>query len=343
VNGLPNGTRLEAVGRLTPDQVTAITALVEEASEADGVGPLSEHVMLHLRYGGDQPARNLLLWQDDAQLGAYAHLDVTDPVDGPSAEMVVAPSLRRRGLGRALITAALEQADGRLRLWAHGGLAEASLMAEHLGFQRGRVLLQMRRSLLAPIPALERPPGVTLRTFQPGVDDEAWLAVNARAFADHPEQGAWTLRDLRQRMSEDWFDPAGFFLAERDHVLVGFHWTKVHGQQPAANPDTHPHGADHGHEHGADHGHEHEHGHGADHGHEHGHEPIGEVYVVGIDPSAQRIGLGRELTLIGLRYLRSLELRQVMLYVDESNTGAIRLYESLGFSRWDVDVLFRHG
>jgi mycothiol synthase len=182
VNGLPDGTRLEAVGRLTPDQVAAITGLVDEATEADGVGPLSEHVMLHLRYGGDPSARNLLLWWDDAQLGAYAHLDVTDPVDGPSAEMVVAPSLRRRGLARALITAALEEADGRLRLWAHGGLAEAALMAEHLGFQRGRVLLQMRRSLLAPIPAVELPAGVTVRTFQPGADDEAWLAVNARRF-----------------------------------------------------------------------------------------------------------------------------------------------------------------
>jgi mycothiol synthase len=333
VNGLPDGTRLEAVGRLTPDQVAAITTLVDEATEADGVGPLSEHVMLHLRYGGDQPARNLLLWQDDSQLGAYAHLDVTDPVDGPSAEMVVAPSLRRRGLGRALIGAALDQTDGRLRLWAHGGLAEASLMAEHLGFQRGRVLLQMRRSLLAPIPAVELPDGVTVRAFQPGLDDEAWLTVNARAFADHPEQGTWTLRDLHQRMSENWFDPAGFFLAERDGMLVGFHWTKVHGHKPDGRPDARS----------DDHDHALDDGNGHDHGQDHGHEPIGEVYVVGIDPSAQRIGLGRELTVIGLRHLRSLGLRQVMLYVDESNTGAIKLYESLGFSRWDVDILFRHG
>ena len=49
-----------------------------------------------------------------------------------------------------------------------------------------------------------------------------------------------------------------------------------------------------------------------------------------------------DLTVIGLQYLRGLGLQQVLLYVDESNVAAIRLYESLGFSRWDTDVLFRH-
>jgi mycothiol synthase len=307
-------TRLEAVGRLTPSQVATVIALVDDATAADGVRPLSEHVMLHLRYGGDESTRNLLVWQG-SELAAYAHLDVTDPVEGASTEMVVAPALRRQGFGRALISAALERAGGPMRLWAHGGLAEASLMAENLGFQRIRVLFQLRRSLVAPLPAVTLPVGVTVRTFQPGVDDEAWLALNARAFAGHPEQGAWTLDDLQHRIAEYWFDPAGFFLAQKvidgAPKLVGFHWTKVHGR--------HKHGAD-----------------------DHGHEPMGEVYVVGVDPTAQGMGLGRDLTVIGLEYLRGLGLQQVLLYVDESNVAAIRLYESLGFSRWDTDVLFRH-
>jgi mycothiol synthase len=323
------GTRLETVGRLTPTQIATVLALVDDATEADGVRPLSEHVMLHLRYGGDESTRNLLIWQESA-LAAYAHLDVTDPVEGASAEMVVAPALRRQGFGRTIITAALDQAGGPLRLWAHGGLAEASLMAEHLGFQRIRVLLQLRRSLSAPLAPSSLPEGVRVRTFQPGVDDEAWLALNARAFAGHPEQGAWTLDDLHHRIAEHWFDPAGFFLAEKtvDGVpqLIGFHWTKVHGHDAHDAHLVHTHGTVSAHSHSGD----------------HGHEPIGEVYVVGIDPSAQGMGLGRELTVIGLRHLRALGLHEVMLYVDESNVGAIRLYESLGFSRWDTDVLFRH-
>jgi mycothiol synthase len=316
----PVDVRLETTGRLSAEQASAVTTLVEEATDADGVRPLSEHVMLHLRYGGDQPARNLLAWQG-SRLVAYAHLDVTDPVEGPSAEMVVSPAFRRQGFGRALIEGALAQTGGPLRLWAHGDLPEASLMAERLGFRRVRVLWQMRRSLFAPLPRLEPPAGVQIRTFVPGADDEAWLALNARSFADHPEQGTWTIADLHQRMSERWFDPAGFFLAERDGKLVGFHWTKVHGSRPGPHTHAHPH----------------------DHSDEHGHEPIGEVYVVGVDPAAHGLGLGRLLTVVGLRHLRAKGLLDVMLYVDESNTAAIKLYESLGFGRWNTDVLFRHG
>ena len=151
--------------------------------------------------------------------------------------------------------------------------------------------------------------------------------MNARAFADHPEQGSWTRPTSQQRMAESWFDPAGFFLAERAGELVGFHWTKVHGRRHDEHTTTTTATTD---------------AHGHTHADGHGHEPIGEVYVVGVDPSAQGLGLGRELTLIGLRHLRALGLHQVMLYVDESNTPAIKLYESLGFSRWDVDVLFRY-
>ncbi|MGN6333379.1 MAG: mycothiol synthase [Motilibacteraceae bacterium] len=319
--------RVEVVQRLDPAVLPAVTDLVEAATDADGVSPLSEHVALHLRHGGDVGALNVLVWAGDGReagsLAAYGHLDATDQVEGASAELVVDPARRRRGYGRTLVRTLLEHApDGRLRLWAHGRGSSAAELSRALGFVVVRELWQMRRPLHTALPAPSLPEGVTLRTFRPGEDDEAWVALNARAFADHPEQGTWTLRDLRRRMAEPWFDPEGFFLAERATPqgprLVAFHWTKVHG------------GAEH---------HEHE-GIGP-HSHEaHGHDAIGEVYVVGVDPAEQGHGLGRAMTLVGLRHLRHRGLPTAMLYVDAGNAAAVAVYTALGFTTWDVDAMF---
>jgi mycothiol synthase len=242
---------------------------------------------------------------------------VSDAVAGSAAEMAVHPDHRRHGLGRALVEAAVEESpDGRLRLWAHGEHPAATALAHRLGFERTRALFQLRRSLLTPVPAPELPAGVRMRAFRVGKDEAAWTRVNARAFAEHPDQGRWTERDLRLREAEPWFDPAGFLLAERksDGALLGFHWTKVHGADPLDGPGTHDS--------------------------EHAHTPIGEVYVLGVDPDAQGLRLGPALTLAGLRHLRGRGLTQAMLYVDESNTRAVRLYEGLGFTRWSTDICF---
>ncbi|MEP6462819.1 MAG: mycothiol synthase [Frankiaceae bacterium] len=314
--------------RLSGDEVQQVLALVDAVTEADGVRPLSEHVMLHLRYGGDEPGRNLLVRAGDELVG-YAFLDTTDAVEGSSAEIAMTPAHRQNAIARELVEALVDQTpDGRLRLWAHGQQAAnsslARSLAQSLGFERERVLWQMRRSLFAPLPAPEFPPDVVLRTFLVGRDESAWIEVNNRAFAHHPDQGHWTVEDVRRREAEPWFDPAGFFLAERAGRLVGFHWTKVHGGS-GSGPGTRT-GERTGEQTG-----------------EHGHEPIGEVYVVGVDPDAQGQRLGPALTLVGLARLRGKGLAQAMLYVDESNTAAIKVYEELGFTRWDVDVNYRRG
>src|SRR5919206_5245637 len=196
-------------GTLGPDDVRQVEALLRAATDADGVQPLSEHVWLHLRHGGEGRDLNLRLVVDGVVAG-YAHLDPTDPVAGPSAEVVVHPGHRGRGFGRLLVQAALDAAPGhQLRLWSHGDHPAARALARSMGFSVVRRLEQWRVSLRVPLPEAPLPPTIRLRTFRPGQDDEAWLALNAAAFAGHPEQGAWTLSDLRARMAEDWFDPAG--------------------------------------------------------------------------------------------------------------------------------------
>lgn len=324
-------------GELTPSSVAEVLALVSGAHASDGVAPLSEDALLHVRHGhtghdgasqdedtgeragqeGPGSTRDFLLRLPDGTLAGYAQLVLAEaeaeaggepPGTVWSGELVIHPGHRNRGLGTALAAALTGGDDGRdVRIWAHGDLPAAAALAKSSGFARVRSLWQMRLSLAgAMLPAPAFPAGVTLRTFRPGQDEEAWLAVNGRAFAHHPEQGSWTRQDLALREAEPWFDPDGFFLAERDGELAGFHWTKVH----------------------------------ADGGE--GGTPIGEVYVVGVDPARQGGGLGRALTLAGLAHLSELGLAAVLLYVDESNTAAVRMYAGLGFTRWSTDVMYQY-
>jgi mycothiol synthase len=320
--GAQRSVPVEIVERRSPapDEVAEVLALLSAATEADGVTPVSEPVLLDLEHARDPRARHFLARRGGV-LAGYAHLDVTDLVEGPSAELAVHPEQRGRGVATALVealeAASSRDADGRLRLWAHGRHSLAVALAHGRGYVEERVLWQLRRSLLSHLPAPPLPDGITLRTFRPGEDEPAWVRVNNRAFADHPDQGGWTVADVAAREAEPWFDPAGFFLAERAATgeLAGFHWTKVHHAH-AHDPADAAQGA------------------GSP-------PPIGEVYVLGVDPSARGLKLGPALTVAGLRYLRGRGLSQVLLYVDESNTRAVRLYEGLGFRKWDADVQFR--
>ncbi|MGW2701203.1 mycothiol synthase [Streptomyces sp. NPDC001340] len=222
---------IETFSALDPDRAEAVLGLLAEAAHVDGQQSVSEQGRLQLRGGARPGVSHLLLTVGDELVG-YAQLEDTDPVEAPAAELVVHPAHRGHGHGRALGSALLAASGKRLRVWAHGGHSAARHLAQVLGLTLFRELRQMRRSLTdleLPEPVL--PPGVTVRTFEPGKDDAAWLAVNAAAFAHHPEQGSLTQRDLDDRKAEPWFDPAGFFLAERAGELAGFHWTKVHAEE----------------------------------------------------------------------------------------------------------------
>ncbi|MDG4784108.1 mycothiol synthase [Micromonospora sp. WMMD961] len=303
----PTSDQVTRTDRLAAGEIADVLALASTAADTDGASPLDEHVLLRLR-DPDAPALHLIARADDGTLTGYAHLDTTDPVGGIGVELVVHPAYRRRGTGRALARGVLASATGPLRAWAHGDHPSAAALGVDLGFTRARVLWQLRRPLAAPLGEPGLPDGVALRAFRPGADDAAWLTLNARAFSEHPEQGRWTSDDLRVRLAEPWFDPDGFLLAEETGTgrLLGFHWTKVHERPGSAR--------------------------------------IGEVYVLGVEPTAHGGGLGRALTTAGLAYLRDRRgLDRVMLYVDESNTGAVALYERMGFARWSAHINYHLG
>jgi len=287
--------------------------MAHRCEEADGIAPFNEHTTLGLSRPASPGRMHFVVRQDDAII-AYAGAEVVG--DGGEAELAVDPEHRGRGVGTALlaeILAWLETDITHLRVWAHGDRPASSAFASAHGFERARVLFQFSRDLadfpwpaawpegigrnwpVGDAPAAGLAPGVRLRPFRTGVDEEAWLRVNAAAFADHPEQGRWTGEDLAARQAETWFDPDGLIVAEDEEGLAGFHWTKVE-------------------------------------------DGLGEVYVLGVDPRAQGTGLGRTLTLAGLAHLAAHGIREVDLYVDESNPKAVKLYRSQGFALARTDV-----
>jgi len=241
-----------------------------------------------------------LLATDGSVITGYAQLSA----EPSTAEVVVAPAHRRHGTGSALVAQVL-RADPDARVWAHGNGVAAQGLARWLGLVSRRELWQMRLDLDdAQLAEVVVPQGIRLRTYLPEVDDDAVLAVNNAAFAWHPEQGGWGADELARRRGEAWFDAEGFFLAvDDDDRLLGFHWTKVHP----------PEGSD---------------------------PALGEVYIVGVSPQAQGRGLGRVLTLVGLRHLRSKGLPTALLYVESDNTAAVHTYTKLGFTKYHVDVAY---
>ncbi|MFC7309384.1 mycothiol synthase [Streptomyces monticola] len=292
---------IQTLDALTSEQAEAVLALIAEAARTDGQQAVSEQGRLQLRGGPRAGVSHLLLSVED-QLVGYAQLEDTDPVEAPAGELVVHPAHRGRGHGRALGAALLGASGKRLRVWAHGGHSAARHLAQVLGLTLFRELRQMRRPLDQDAIAEPAVPAeVTIRPFVPGQDDTAWLAANAEAFAHHPEQGALTQRDLDDRKGEPWFDPAGFFLAE-----------SAAGELLGFHW-TKVHEA----------------------------ERLGEVYVVGVRPAAQGSGLGKALTAIGLRHLAALGLPTAMLYVDADNKAAVSVYERLGFTTHETDLMYR--
>lgn len=299
---------------LAADEQQAVRELVTAATDFDGVAPVGEHVLREL--GHDRTEHLLATGPRPDATGAadtvIGYLNLSPPRDGGvgMAELAVHPQARRRGIGATMARAALARTGGRNQFWAHGTLEAARATASTLGLVPVRELVQMRRSLRdigGPVPLV---PGVQVRTYRGTSDDAELLRVNNAAFAQHPEQGRWTEAELAERRGEPWFDPEGLFLAfgapDSDQAgrLLGFHWTKVHPDQSG----------------------------------------LGEVYVVGVDPSAQRRGLGQMLTAVGIeslaRRLADAPEPTVLLYVESDNAAAVRTYQGLGFSTHSVDTAY---
>jgi len=295
--------RVEVKREMGRADIAAVADLLEAASEVDGHPPLDEHQWLDLVNGGRHDFAGLVAWEPghDHPVG-YAQ--ITCEAAGTrqatwALEWVVDPHHRRPDLGiaRTLVDAALGLVAEAGGGHVHMWVPKPTDATDDIAAAVGFRRGRELRQLRRPLPIGDQPT-VAVRAFVPDEDEAAWLEVNNRAFQWHPEQGGWDLATLRSREEQPWFDPAGFLLYEQDGTMAGFCWTKVHA-------DSEP--------------------------------PLGEIYVVAVDPGFRGLGLGRALMVAGLDHLGRLGLEMAMLYVDADNAGALHLYETMGFTTDHVD------
>jgi mycothiol synthase len=289
---------------VAPAELVTATRLHDEAEAADGHASLGDAVWRDLERPVAQDSAGVVATDDDRAVG-FAYVYRSDNVSPRHWEAGVVTHPDRRGgeVETALLDRAVDHVRGAggglVVLWVFDPDEGADRAADATGFRRQRDLYRQRVALpLAELPSW--PAGIEVRPFVPGQDDAAWLDVNNRAFTGHPEQGGWVEDTLARRMAEPWFDPKGFLLAFDADGLAGFCWTKVH---PATATDP----------------------------------ELGEIFVIGVDPSRQGTGLGRALVVGGLASLSERGVTTGMLFVDADNEEALRLYGSLGFTTSRVD------
>lgn len=286
-----------------PAASAAFHDVARAAAAVDGYEPFNEQSLLDLASGRRSP--RLILTADDPDADRETVGAVI--IGAGELDLVIRPAHRRRGYGGAALAQLLatRPGSGSLTAWSHGDFPAARTLAARHGFVANRTLLQLRLDPLS-LPAHARPPAatadVTIDHFDVGGDDDEWVALNARIFAAHPEQGRFTVSDLKARQAEPWFDPDDFLVA-RDNAgrMFGYNWLKVGSGSSAG---------------------------------------VGEIYVIGVSPDAAGRGLGRALMLEGLEHLRQRGCTAASLYVEADNTTAVRLYRSLGFQDFTIDVQY---
>ena len=291
-----------------PDQVL-LDELLERATAAYEDPPLPEPQQLAIAHVEAAPdGERIVLARHGGQLAGFAL--VSPARDGSTVVHVVIDPATPAGSVPALRQALLQRAvrevpsASPVHFWAMQATEADDRWVRAAGFVPERDLLQMRVPLPLPdaVVAATRP--LATRAFVVGRDEEPWVETNNRAFAGHPEQGAWTVGDLKERMAAEWVELDGFLIADDPDGpgLIGACWTKIHRDRDPV---------------------------------------LGEIYVIDVDPRRHGQGWGRSLTVAGLTYLAGRGITVGMLYTDATNEAAVALYRSLGFTVHHVDRSYR--
>ena len=243
---------------------------------------------------------------DDGRLAGY--VDLTAQAEGSRfwIDLRVPASQLAVQIADALL-AAMEARAGELA--APAAIVKSSapsvddLAADALrarGYELFRHSFQMRLDLRNELEAPNWPDGITVRSFQPGCDDEVIYEVVQETFADGFEYVRQTYEKWRAYAFLGAHDPSLWFLAEDGAEVAGICLCR---SEWAGDTD------------------------------------LGWVNDLGVRRPWRRKGLGLALLMHSFAELHARGNRQVGLGVDGLNpTGAVRLYERAGMHvarRWD--------
>jgi len=303
-----NKDRSLQVEQLLPESIGEVMTMLSEAAAIKGQLPLAEDKWNQLKHGLFDTRLHsgyLAFFAKDPseprRLSGYIH--ICKPRSRWEIALVVHPLQARafHEIGEKLLTKAVAEIANRGGGEVQLWIADPDPVSDGLAEQFHLIHSRDLYQMRTTL-TTEIISTLSTRAFRPGHDEMSWLELNNRAFPSHPEQSNWTLDELLEREAEEWFDPNGFLLHEVDGHLQGACWTKIHRE-------TDP--------------------------------PLGEIYVLSVDPAHQRHGLGRALLQEGLAWLQRSGITQAMLYVDDSNLPALELYRKNGFSIEHVNKAYR--
>ena len=299
-----------------------LVALIRETHLLDGIDwiPTVEILRTEHEHGGEfDPRRDLLLATVDGTIVGASQTDVRTRALGPNHHLEgwVSPALRRRGLGRALLHWAearareVAQVDGRagersLSSWPDEAQTGAVALYEGEGYVIVRYGFMMVRDLTEPIPELPLPAGLEVRPVDPADHRRIWDA-DTEAFLDHWNAGERTDADFEGWFASPELDTSVWRVAWDADEVAGSVMNFIY---PAEN------------------------------------EALGQqrgwLDHVSVRRPWRKRGVASALIAASMRALRDAGMTDAALGVDAENpTGALRVYENLGFRRARTGVSYR--
>jgi mycothiol synthase len=146
--------------------------------------------------------------------------------------LYVVPAWRRQGIASVLL-ADLEARSAELverapegtrvviNAWTKGDWEPGLAFAARHGYAVSHRFQRMKIDMTEPPPPPVWTDGVTVRTFQPGIDERATFEAVDEAFSDHWGHLPMDFDEWRRRMDRDDFDPALWFLAVAGDEIAG--------------------------------------------------------------------------------------------------------------------------